>query len=60
MAYPFFYHIHEDFEDGDFDVKPDFYDIDGSPVYKGPHRPLLGHIVEQNNVAAPRLYQDSP
>lgn len=60
MAYPLFHQIHKDLEHGDFDIKPDFYDTDGSPVYEDPYGALLGHIVARNDSAALRLYQDSP
>jgi ankyrin repeat protein len=60
MAYPLFHQIHLELEDGGHEIKPAFYDTDGSPVYEDPYGGLLSHIVAQNDVAALRLYQDSP
>lgn len=59
MTYPLFHQIPEDLR-GKADIKPDFYDTDGSPVYGDSQGWLIGHIVSKNDVATLKLYSGSP
>lgn len=58
MAYPGFHKLHCDFEGED--IKPTFYDTDGSPVYEGPYGKLIQEVVRNNDVAALQINQDCP
>lgn len=60
MAYPRFHQIHCELNDSGHEIKPAFYDTDGSPVYEDGYAGLLSNIIGGNDITALRLYQDSP